>query len=736
MVQRSEYDQWVIDWIESEKEGGRKCFDVKKSGNSYYVYYQTTRYNSQTKKREKVSGYLGKLVQGKGIVEPDSYSESDEKVSAVRYGLGIDTGGTYTDAVIVDLDDYSVVAKRKSPTTHEDLSIGLYKSVDAVFESCDIKPSDISLVGISTTLATNSVLESHGGEVGLILIGWDPMTPVNFGEKNQVFVKGGCDSKGKPIAPMVKEEVVEAIKKVSQGVDAIAISGLFANTNPTQEKKVKELAMQITGLPTIAGHELSAVLGIDLRAETAVLNAKLIPIVSKFFDDVEMTFKEKGITAPIMAYKGDGSVMTLKEARMYPVETILSGPAASAMGGKVISGLDDCIIVDIGGTSTDIAIMEGGFPQIQFEGASVGKWRTRIKAVDMYTIALGGDSRISLVGTSFKIGPERVIPISTFAKGSPHVIDKIFLSDVYDYYEAVGDIDRGILGERECRVYDAMVGKGPLDRMAVINSVEGLWVIDDELKSLTAKGAVKLASLTPTDVMVYYKMFDNGNYEGARAGIHAISEKLGMTEAQAAKALMDEIRIKVAESVMTKLLDDQMLNWQDSGSQMMLRRMVTSHRDQMMYISPKVSVPIIGIGAPSKFMMSDIGERLGTKALFPENHDVGNAIGAVSSKIAESLSATIIPTPDYRYLATVPFMGASYHTHLGTAVSSAKRSLESFLESKIKGYGARNVVTSSKVKTYMATEGGVGNWEEEGLARTVNYVEIISRAVGDPPESH
>ncbi|MFA6709753.1 MAG: hydantoinase/oxoprolinase family protein [Candidatus Methanomethylophilaceae archaeon] len=736
MVQRSEYDQWVIDWIRTEKEGGRKCFDVKKSGNSYYVYYQTTRYNSDTKKREKVSGYLGKLVEGKGIVEPDTYSEDDEKISTARYGLGIDTGGTYTDAVIVDLDDNVVVAKKKSPTDHHDLSIGLYESVDAVFSSSDIKPSDISLVGISTTLATNSVLENHGGEVGLILIGWNPMSSVSFGEKNQVFVSGGCDSKGKPLAPMVKDEVVAAIKKVSEGVDAIAISGLFANANPSQEKKVKDLAVRMTGLPVIAGHELSAALGIDLRAETAVLNAKLIPIVSKFFDDVEKTFAEKGITAPIMAYKGDGSVMTLEEARMHPVETILSGPAASAMGGKVLSGLDDCVVVDIGGTSTDIAIMDAGFPQIQFEGATIGKWRTRVKAVDMCTVALGGDSRISLKGSMFVIGPERVIPLSTFAAECPHVVEKIMLTDIYDYYEAEEGFDEGSLSGRENRVFRAMVGKGPMDSMEVMNAAEGLWIIDQELKSLVSKGAVRLASLTPTDVMVYGHAFDNGSYDGARAGIHAVSEKLGMTEKQAVKALINEIRIKVAEAVMTKMLDDEMLDWQDEGSFRLLRRMLSLSNISTVQMRPNFKIPIVGTGAPSKFMMEDIGERLGTEVIFPENHDVGNAVGAISSKIAESLSATIVPTPDYRYLASVPFMGSSYHTHLDTAVASAKRSLESFLESKVKGYGARNIVTSSKVKTYMATEGGVGNWEEEGLARTVNYVEIISRAVGDPPERY
>ncbi len=735
MVKREEFDQWVQDWIAREKAAGRKCFDVKKSGNSYYVYFQTTRYNNETKKREKVSGYLGKLVQGEGLVEPDTYSEDDEKVSVARYGLGIDTGGTFTDAVIIDLDDNSVVAKRKSRTTHEDLSIGLYRSVDAVFSSSDIRPSDISLVGISTTLATNSILEGNGGEVGLILIGWNPMNAVNFGEKNQVIIKGGCDSSGRPLAAMSKDEVTQAIKKVSEGVDAIAISGLFANMNPSQEKKVKELTQQLTGLPTVAGHELSAVLGIDLRAETAVLNARLISVVSKFFDDVERTFKEKGIDAPIMVYKGDGSVMTIEQARQYPVETILSGPAASSMGGKVLSDLDNCVIVDIGGTSTDIAIMEEGYPQIQFEGASVGKWRTRVKAVDMYTVALGGDSRISMDGSMFNIGPERVVPLCLLAEKNPEVIDKITLTDVYDYYETVDGYDEKMLTDREQRVFEAMKGKGPMSKMEVIDSVTGLWVIEDELVSMVKKGAVTLSSLTPTDIMVFYGDFKLGSEEGSRAGIHAVAEKTGMTEKQAARAVFDEIKTKVAQAVMTKMLDDQMLKWQGEGSDILLRRMLTLHHNESMNMKPEFNIPIVGIGAPSKYMMEDLDKRLGAKVVFPENNDVGNAIGAISSKIVESLSANVIPTPDYRFLATIPFTGTSYHLHLGNAISSCKRSLENYLKTKLENYGARNIVTSSKVKTFMASEGGVGDYTDEGLSGTVNYVEIISRAVGDPPEN-
>ena len=182
------------------------------------------------------------------------------------------------------------------------------------------------------------------------------------------------------------------------------------------------------------------------------------------------------------------------------------------------------------------------------------------------------------------------------------------------------------------------------------------------------------------------------------------------------------------------MLDDEVNKWRGTGSPAMLRRMISLKRDNPMDIMPKFNIPVIGIGAPSKYMMEDLGKRLNAEVVFPEHNDVGNAVGAILSKIARSLSATITPTPDYRYMASIPFVGATYYTHLDTAVAATRRWLENYLSKEIKDMGAKNIVTSSKIKTFMATEGGVGDWEEESIARTVNFVEVVSRAVGDPPE--
>ncbi|MCL1984743.1 MAG: hydantoinase/oxoprolinase family protein [Methanomassiliicoccaceae archaeon] len=733
MVQRSEFDDWVKEWIASEKAKGRKCFDVKRSGNSYYVYYQTTRYNSELKKREKVSGYLGKLVHGLGLIEPDKHDGTlGDEISVARYGLGVDTGGTFTDAVIVDMDDNTVIAKRKSPTTHHDLSIGLHASVDAVFEACEIRPEDISLVGISTTLATNSILEGMGGNVGLIIIGWDPMGPVHFGEKHQAFVRGGYDSRGKAIAQLDEKEVRSAIKKVSKGVDAIAISGLFSTMNTSQERKVREIAAEMTGLPTVSGHELSATLGIDIRTETTVLNAKLIPAVSKFFDDVKRTFVSKGITAPIMAYKGDGSVMDLEQAKIYPVETILSGPAASSVGGTALSGIENCMIVDIGGTSTDIAVVDQGFPMIQEEGASVGKWRTRVKAVDMYTVALGGDSRITLKDSRFTIGPDRVTPLAVLTSAYPEITDKIMFDDLIDYYIAVDGADVSKMTDKEKRVYSGMKGKGPMTSLDIREATNGLWMISGELASLTKKEMIEASSLTPTDVLIFLKKFSYGSEKGAEAGVHAIAERTGMTNKQAAMTMFEEIKMKISEALMTKLLDDEMSEWLNDGSLKMIRKMTSLKRGKLLDILPKLKYPMIGVGAPAEALMSDMGERFGTSVIFPENFDVCNAVGAVTSKISESLTATVAPTLDYRFSASIPFMGMVYYDRFETAVQAAGRSLTTYLTEKVKKAGAVNIKAVSRQKIHLSTEGAYGHWDDEPLARSINFAEVTVRVTGDP----
>ena len=405
------------------------------------------------------------------------------------------------------------------------------------------------------------------------------------------------------------------------------------------------------------------------------------------------------------------------------------------MGGCILSNKKNFVMVDIGGTSTDIAVMEGGFPQIQYKGAEVGGWRTRVKAVDMHTVALGGDSRISARDNRFFFGPNRVIPLCRFAADHPEIIESTLHTGLLDYYLAKENCNTKDLTEREMRIYNSMLGKGPLDRMRAMDATDGLWNIDDDLANMVSKGVLYMSSLTPTDLMVYLGYFEAGDIRGAEAGITAMGDKFGMPPKQAAGFMMEEARSYVAEAVMTKLINDRIEGWQCGHSAKLLKRMSTAEKNVDTFeMRPTLKVPIVGIGAPARYLMEDIDKRLGCRAMFPEDCDVGNALGAISSKVVESLSAMVTPTHDFRFKLEVPYLGPSYYSNISSAISAGRSSLESFLKDEVKKKGGVNIYTSTKIKTVMANEGGYGNWEDEATAMNVTYVEILSRAIGDPPE--
>ena len=665
-----------------------------------------------------------------------------------RYGLGVDTGGTFTDAVIVDLSDYSLVAKAKSPTTHRDLSIGLFESVRKVFSKTSVSPSDIALAGVSTTLATNSVLEEKGGEVGLILIGWKNRAEgMTFGEKHLAHVKGGYDSKGKQVEALDEAEVRKAIEEVSQGVEAIAVSGLFATLNSSQERTVKRIAEEMTGLPTIGGTELSSTLGIDERARTAVLNGRLISVIGRFLDGLERTFREMGISAPILVYKGDGSVMNIEKARRYPVESVFSGPAASSVGGRIISGLENFIMVDIGGTSTDIALVEGGMPEIEPEGASIRGWRTHVKAVDMYTVALGGDSLIKLkdpvvdLGNgvvipffslsrfksfSFTIGPERVTPLSRFCVDSPEIIPRIRDSWVSDYYRLVREPSPGEVSERCMRVVDTLRENGAMSMVEIREGTKGLWTIEDEVGTLMDGGYLEHGGFTPSDLMVLTGQFENGDPEGSRAGIFALASSLRMKEGDVITRLMDMVHAKIAEAILVRLMDYRYGKWKSPESLKVLRDMASLKGPKGFAVLPRIDLPIVGIGAPTRCLMGDVGKRLDAELIFPENGDVGNAIGAVCSKMVVSLTATIIPSQGDMFRVIVPQMEQRYVAKLDYAIEIVKDMLRGSLTESLRKDGASNIEIAFKTRIFSMTDDGF--WTEADL----DHADVICRATGDP----
>ena len=357
--------------------------------------------------------------------------------------LGMDTGGTYTDGVILDGSSRKILCKAKALTTKDDLTIGLKNCLKNLeFD----KMEEVSLVSLSTTLATNAIVEGRGGKVALIYMGveLEDEVPAEY----TVKVKGRFDIMGRLKEKIDKDEVREVLTSLKGKVDAIAISGYASVRNSDHENEIKAIADEILNVPVICAHQLTSALGFQHRTVTAVLNGRLIPIIDNLMQSTKEVLKERNIDCPIMVVKGDGTLMTEEMAKARPVETILSGPAASVIGGLALTGKKDGIVVDMGGTTTDIADVSEGSVRIKKEGANVGGWFTRVQAAEISTFGIGGDSRICLNRYGkIEIGPEKVIPLCVAGAEHPELIHEL-----HSFYR-VGDMKTYSPHEADCYAY-------------------------------------------------------------------------------------------------------------------------------------------------------------------------------------------------------------------------------------------------------------------------------------------
>lgn len=558
------------------------------------------------------------------------------------YGLGIDTGGTYTDAVIMDLRSDSVLAKSKARTTHDDLSGGLTESIDAVLKAFGERTFEPSLIGVSTTLATNSVLEGRGGQVGLIGLGWKPEKGWELGAKMQRFLPGGHDSRGDPLATLDMKELDRNVQEMAPHIDSLVVSGLFSTQNPYQENGVKDLVQRKYGLPVVAGHELTAELGIYERTVTAVLNARLMPVMADFLDRVANILKARGLTAPVLVLKGDGTLMNMRTARERPVDTILSGPAASAMGGRVLSGIDDCVVVDMGGTSTDIAVLKCGIPKVSKDGSTVGRWRTRVEAVDMRTSALGGDSEVHLSPDGgLAIGPQRVVPLCFAAKRFPDITARMREAGQARFIYLT-ERGRGLSGSQG-KLASYLDERGPRTLSQMKNDLDIVLLLS-MLDELRARGAIAGIGFTPTDALHVTGAYVEGDVEASVQGADLFAAVMRTSREEFAHHVLDSVTSQIAEEIVRKVLTDDLGALPDDPSFHEVMGMVSGKRAcGPLRLGAVLDAPVVGIGAPARAYMVALEKKVGARVIIPSDHEVGNAVGAVCGHISEYVDVFVYP---------------------------------------------------------------------------------------------
>ena len=615
--------------------------------------------------------------------------------------LGIDTGGTYTDAVLLDEPSGTVVAAAKALTTRHDLALGIRGAAEAVLAGSGVDPGSIALVSLSTTLATNALVEGHGGRVGLVLVGFDESAASRAGIADalrgdpRVRIAGGHDAAGHESEPLDLAALDRAITEVEGSVDAFAVSGMFAVRNPEHEIAVRGRLRARTGLPVTCGHELSSRLDGPRRAMTCVLNARLVPVIQRLLDAADRSFAALGVRAPMMVVRGDGALVGAEVARLKPVETILSGPAASLVGASHLTGKRDALVSDIGGTTTDCALLVDGRPGIDPGGATVGGFRTMVEAVAMGTVGLGGDSEVrwrtdrrdAASGQRLAVGPRRLVPISLLATEHAELVavtlerqraaqrrgDRVGRFAVR-IDAADGDVSSP--SRRESILLERLaVDPAPLDRLLQSQAEAGA------LDSLVRRGLVLLCGVTPSDAAHVLGMHDAWNADAARAGIALFAEQQDSTGAAIApdaesmsRAIVDALVERSAEALLAAACGHDGHAFTDLG-RYLLRASSTSGQRTLVDFSVRLDRPIVGLGAPAPAYYPAVAARLGTRAVVPEHAGVANAVGAVVGGVRVQASGTITRPDDGLYRV---FAGTSPRDFpdLDAAAAHARQVLE------------------------------------------------------------
>ena len=575
------------------------------------------------------------------------------------YLIGVDTGGTYTDAAIIEAQGHRVVASAKSITTKGDLAIGVSGAISEAIAKLPqgLQAKDIALVSVSTTLATNAVVEGHGSAVGVVLIGFDAAMVERTGIAKAFpgipieVIAGGHDHNGDARVALDEEALRLAVARMADRVDAFAVASAFAVRNAAHELQAREMIVALSNKPVTLSTELSSSLDAPRRALTAALNARLISRVSMLIEAVSRSMAELGIVCPLMIVKGDGTLALAQSVATRPIETVLSGPAASLVGAQWLSGLQSFIMSDMGGTTTDLGVLWEGRPRVNLEGAEVGGWRTMVRAIDVRTIGLGGDSEVALgANASLSINPQRIVPVSLLGARYPQVLAMLEadLADVdggsslhgrfvlLPFGARVGG-KTGEVSEREAEVL-RLVTEAPQPMRKLATSMNA----QRALTSLQRKGLVQIAGFTPSDAAHVLNLQANWSqpaaFMAAQLGCRLQTMKMPTperTQAYAHQVWSETVRLTGRAILDTAfgftLPDDKLVNAVCRGESTV----------GLAHISMRPSVPVVAVGGPVKVYYAEVGKRLGCEMVFPEYCDVANAVGAATGVVAQSVQVQV-----------------------------------------------------------------------------------------------
>jgi len=354
--------------------------------------------------------------------------------------IGLDVGGTHTDVVL--LNRQGIVRDIKVPTDTSNLFGTVLEGLAKVMTG--VEPEAVRRVVLSTTLTTNAIVQKKIPDVGIIVSSGPGIDPRYFQTGDNFFtVSGSIDHRGREVEPVDPGEIERVGRELlASGIRHVGVVGKFSVRNPAHELQIKA-RLGDAFEKVFLGHLISGHLNFPRRIATTYLNAAVYPVHKEFFEAVQQSLEARGLSMPIRILKADGGNMNFASSIEFPGQTILSGPAASVMGAVAYADhMADSLVLDIGGTTTDMTILMGGVPLLAPLGINVGGYRTLIRSLDTHSIGVGGDSLVRLSNQRIEVGPERLGPAMAHGGPVPTPTDALFVMRKVEN----GDREKAVMG--------------------------------------------------------------------------------------------------------------------------------------------------------------------------------------------------------------------------------------------------------------------------------------------------
>lgn len=579
----------------------------------------------------------------------------------MKLGIGIDTGGTYTDAVIYDFETKRILGSAKSLTTKQDLTVGILGAIDGLPNELATKAEMISL---STTLATNACVEDKGGRAKLIFFGGEKDIIDKYGRQyglppsediciQESFTSFSGNTE-KEIDWAAFEKEIESGFENLDGVGIIEMNSM--KNGAVNEKKAKEIFLKKYNIPVVCGNELFSEYNSLRRGASTLLNAGLFPVISEFLLSVKKALKARNITPEsIVIVRSDGSLMSEEFASFRPVETLLCGPAASAIGCTHLATNPNSIVVDMGGTTTDIAFINNGLPVTVTGGVSIGRWKTFVNGMYVKTFGLGGDTAVHYNGEKLYLEEWRIVPLCVAAEDYPCILDSLKKTPprkhskyLYEHYILVKDILESTRYTEEEKAFCAALKEKPLsisDAAAAVGKDVYTLKVDNLLKD----GVVQLCGLTPTDIMHIKGDFNKYNSEASLLGAKFVALNIGISVEELCEKVYNEVKKKLYINIVKSMLENKYPDYMKNGISADVERFIEDNYNEantphkLFSTAFKTNYSLIGVGAPIGVFLNDVADMLGTEAYIPENYEVANALGAIVGSVSASCSIEIQP---------------------------------------------------------------------------------------------